>query len=111
MPMHSADEAIRSGMTGPDVGTARQAGRIAGLRGNSLGISLMLIAEYGLGIGVNLYVHIPAADRGNGIAATPDISRSYSATVVLPSNALASRFRGHVTLRDRVSVEVDRTLR
>src|SRR5260370_11011471 len=61
-------EAIRSGMTAPHADTARQARRIAGLRGNSLGISLMLIAEYGLGIGVSLYVHIPAADRGNAIA-------------------------------------------
>src|SRR5229473_3289629 len=61
-------EAIRSGMTAPHADTARQARRIAGLRGNSLGISLMLSAEYGLGIGVSLYVHIPAADRGNGIA-------------------------------------------
>src|SRR5260370_919847 len=57
-------EAIRSGMTAPHADTARQARRIAGLRGNSLGISLMLIAEYGLGIGVSLYVHIPAADPG-----------------------------------------------
>lgn len=57
-----------SGMTAPHADTARQARRIADLRRNSLGISLMLIAEYGLGIGVNLYVHIPAADRGNGIA-------------------------------------------
>ena len=54
MPTHSADEAIRSGMTAPDAGTARPAGRTRGLRGNSLGIALMLIAEYGLGIGVNL---------------------------------------------------------
>jgi hypothetical protein len=28
----------------------------------------MLIAEYGLGIGVNLYVRVLAADRGNGLA-------------------------------------------
>src|SRR5260370_33246791 len=68
MPTHSADEAISSGITGPDAGTARQTGRIRRLRGNSLGISLMLIAEYGLGIGVNLYVGVPAADRGNGLA-------------------------------------------
>jgi hypothetical protein len=68
MPTHSADEAIGSDPTGPDAGTARQAGRIRGLRGNSLGISLMLIAEYGLGTGVNLYVRVPAADRGNGLA-------------------------------------------
>lgn len=65
MPVHSADEAISSGITGPDAGTARQAGRI---RGNSLGISLMLIAEYGLGIGVNLYVRVLTADRGKGLA-------------------------------------------
>src|SRR5258708_25619192 len=57
-------EAIRGGMTAAHADTARQARRIAGLRGNSLGISLMLIAEYGLGIGVSLYVHIPAADPG-----------------------------------------------
>ena len=68
MPMRSADEAIRNGMTRPDVGTAGQAGRIRGLRGNSLGISLMLVVEYGLGIGINLYVRVPAADRGNGLA-------------------------------------------
>ncbi len=81
MPMHSADEAIRSGMTGPDVGTARQAGRIRGLRGNSLGISLMLIAEYGLGIGVNLYVRVPAADRGNGLASA--VGRALTSQPVL----------------------------
>ncbi len=67
MRPHST-EAIRSGMTVPHADTARQARRIAGLRGNSLGISLMLIAEYGLGIGVSLYARIPAADRGRGIA-------------------------------------------
>src|SRR5258708_23453434 len=64
-------EAIRSGMTAPHADTARQARRIAGLRGNSLGISLMLIAEYGLGIGVSLYVHIPAADPGEQDPAPP----------------------------------------
>ncbi len=87
MPMHSADEAIRSGMTGPDVGTARQAGRIRGLRGNSLGISLMLIAEYGLGIGVNLYVRVPAADRGNVAIAGAAVS---GASFVSDSKAGAS---------------------
>src|SRR5258708_8460329 len=68
MRTHSADEEISSGITGPDAGTARETGRIRRLRGNSLGISLMLIAEYGFGIGVSLYVHIPATDRGNAIA-------------------------------------------
>jgi len=44
--MHNADEAISSDLTAPHADTARRARRIAGLRGNSLGISLMLIAEY-----------------------------------------------------------------
>src|SRR5258708_17422758 len=61
-PQHT--EGIGSGMAARHADAARQARRIAGLRGNSLGISLMLIAEYGLGIGVSLYVHIPAADPG-----------------------------------------------
>ena len=81
MPAHSADEAIRSGITGPDAGTARRAGRTRGLRGNSLGISLMLIAEYGLGIGVNLYVRVPAADRGNGLASA--VGRALTSQPVL----------------------------
>jgi hypothetical protein len=59
-------EAIRNGMTAPHADMARQARRIAGLRGNSLGISLMHIAEYRLGIGVNLYVHIRPPTGGTG---------------------------------------------
>lgn len=53
-------------------GTAQQpdtdwrAHRHAGLRGTSLGICVMLIAQLILGVGVNLYVHIPAADQGHG---------------------------------------------
>ncbi|HEX6452664.1 MAG TPA: hypothetical protein VF060_24795 [Trebonia sp.] len=42
--------------------------RIRALRLNSAGICMMLIAEYGLGIGVNLYVKVPTADQGHGIA-------------------------------------------
>jgi len=47
----------------------RQDRRRSGLRKNSVGISVMLLVQYGLGMGVNLYAQIPAADRGAGIAA------------------------------------------
>jgi hypothetical protein len=49
-------------------GTAQQpdADRRAGLRGTSLGLCVMLIAQLILGVGVNLYVHVPAADQGHG---------------------------------------------
>jgi hypothetical protein len=39
------------------------------LRKNSFAISVMLLVQYGLGMGVNLYARIPAADQGAGIIA------------------------------------------
>ena len=39
----------------------------AGLRGTSLGICVMLIAQLILGVAVNLYVRVPAADQGHGL--------------------------------------------
>src|ERR1700730_35279 len=53
----------------PSEPAVRRARRLRALRKNSAGISVMLIAEYGLGVGVNLSVRIPAADQGDGIAA------------------------------------------
>ena len=43
--------------------------RLRGLRTNSFAISVMLLVQYGLGIGVNLYARVPAADQGAGIIA------------------------------------------
>jgi hypothetical protein len=43
--------------------TACQARR-SGLRKNSIAIFTMLLVEYGLGMGVNLYARVPAADHG-----------------------------------------------
>ena len=37
-----------------------------GLRINSFAAVVMLVTEYGLGIWVNIYAHLPAADRGKG---------------------------------------------
>jgi hypothetical protein len=65
-------------MTNPRAGTAgvgtrpspadRVGRRISGLRKNSLAISLMLLAQYGLGMGVNLYARVPEADQSRGLA-------------------------------------------
>jgi hypothetical protein len=38
--------------------------RIENLRGASLGAAVMLVIQFGLGIGVNLYVTLPAAGSG-----------------------------------------------
>ena len=43
--------------------------RLMGLRKNSFAISVMLLVQYGLGMGVNLYARVPAADQGAGIIA------------------------------------------
>ena len=40
-----------------------------GLRPNSFAAAVMLLAEYGLGIWVNLYAEIPASDHGKGVFA------------------------------------------
>jgi hypothetical protein len=47
----------------------RQARRRSGLRKNSVAICVMLLVQYGLGMGVNLYAQVPAADHGTGLAA------------------------------------------
>lgn len=47
---------------------ARHARRLSGLRTNSAAICVMLLVQYGLGMGVNLYARVPAADHGAGLA-------------------------------------------
>jgi hypothetical protein len=48
----------------PAAGKAQR--RLAGLRRTSAGISVMLLIQYGLGMGVNLYLQVPRADQGSG---------------------------------------------
>jgi hypothetical protein len=49
-------------------GRPQQAGRaVSGMRRQALAASAALTLEYLLGMGVNLYVTVPAADRGSGI--------------------------------------------
>ena len=52
----------------PDARGARQARRQSGLRTNSAAICAMLLVQYGLGMGVNLYARVPSADQGSGLA-------------------------------------------
>jgi hypothetical protein len=55
--------------TSPRGASARaSAGRTAGLRRASLAALVLLLIQYGIGIGVNLYVTVPAADRGHTIS-------------------------------------------
>jgi hypothetical protein len=48
---------------------ARQGRRRSRLRTNSAAICVMLLVQYGLGMGVNLYANVPAPDHGAGLAA------------------------------------------
>ncbi len=56
-------KAVTIGRTARQSPAARQARRRSGLRKNSAAISVMLLAQYGLGMGVNLYARVPAADH------------------------------------------------
>jgi hypothetical protein len=42
-----------------DISPAAPAARLAALRGNCMGAAVLLIVEFGLGMGVNLYVALP----------------------------------------------------
>lgn len=50
-------------------GRAASAPAIARLRRASLGALLALLVQYGLGMGVNLFVNVPDADKGSGVGA------------------------------------------
>jgi hypothetical protein len=43
----------------PDAQAAAPASRLAALRGNCMGAAVLLIIQFGIGIGVNLYVTVP----------------------------------------------------
>ena len=46
--------------TQPGGGTSDTARRLATLRGNAMGATVLLLAQVGLGMGINLYVSLPA---------------------------------------------------
>jgi hypothetical protein len=46
----------------------RSGRRLSGSRADSLGICVMITAQMLVGVRVSLYVHVPAADQGHGLA-------------------------------------------
>jgi len=66
--MTNTEAGVADGGTRPRSPTDRAARRVRGLRRNSLGISVMLLAQYAIGIGVNLYAPVPDTDQGRGLA-------------------------------------------
>ncbi len=62
-----ASKAVTVDPAARDAPAARQARRSA-LCTNSAAICVMLLVQYGLGMGVNLYAQVPAADHGGRLA-------------------------------------------
>ncbi len=59
---------LRAGTSHPGAAARRASGgRTAGLRRASLAALVLLLIQYGIGIAVNLYVTVPAADHGHSI--------------------------------------------
>lgn len=58
-----------STFTTPATVERRAAARMLALRANSFAAIVILLVQYGLGIWVNLYGHLPASDHGSNIAA------------------------------------------
>ena len=81
-------KAMTSNRTAPYSPTARQARRRSGLRKNSIAIFMMLLVEYGLGMGVSLCARLPAADHGAGVLTA--LGRALTSQPVL--------LAGHATL-------------
>jgi hypothetical protein len=79
--------------------------RPAVLQRNSAGISVMLLIQYGLGMGVNLYVQVPRRDQGAGAATAlgrtltspPDLLAAHAAfgllMIIAAINVLARAIR------------------
>ncbi len=68
-------------------GDARNARTLNGLRTNVFAAVVMILIEFGLGVGVNLYATLPTADSGTGLL--PAFSRAVtSGPIVLTVHAL-----------------------
>ncbi len=63
--------------------TALSPGQVARLRGTSFGMLVMLIVQFAIGIVVNLYVTVPAADQGS-------LVHAFGKALSDPPGALAS---------------------
>ena len=86
--MTNTEAGVADAGTRPRSPTDRAARRVRGLRRNSLGISVMLLAQYAIGIGVNLYAPVPKTDRGRGLAVAAGRALSNSPAVLAIHAAL-----------------------
>ena len=66
--MSGSSPAAASSPAAPATAAATRVRRLTGLRRNSTAISVMLLAEYALGMVINLYVQVPAAGARGGAA-------------------------------------------
>lgn len=100
---------LHAGTSHPGVPVRRASGgRTAGLRRASLAALVLLLIQYGIGIGVSLYVTVPAADQGHTISSAisngPGALTAHIvlglllilAAVFLVVQAIAGRHRGMI---------------
>ena len=71
-----------------DAQAARQARRRSALRTNSATICVMLLVQYGLGLGVNLYAQVPADGHGGALAVTVGRAMTSQPAVLAAHTAL-----------------------
>lgn len=81
----AADEG-QSGPRGAGAGT-RAERRLRGARRTTLSATIMLLIQYGLGLGVNLYVNVPASDQHHGLGTALGRSLSNSPVVLAAHSA------------------------
>lgn len=86
--MTTAETGITDAAADPRAPADRLARRVRGLRRNSLAISVMLLAQYGLGMAVNLYTPVPKTDQGRGLATAVGRALSHQPVVLAIHAAL-----------------------
>ncbi len=88
--MPGSSPAVAGGPAATATPAAILARRRTGLRRNSTAISVMLIAEYGLGMAINLYVRIPAAGTRGGALTMASLPPAVTAHAVFGLFLLAA---------------------
>jgi hypothetical protein len=86
--MTNTDAGVTDADTRPRSPSDPAARRARGLRRNSLGISVMLLAQYTLGMAVNLYTPVPKTDQGRGLAVAVGRALSHPPVVLAIHAAL-----------------------
>lgn len=72
----------------PQAPATRPVGCLSGLRKASAATSVMLLAQYGLGMGLSRYANVPAADHGAGLPAALGRALTRQPTILAAHTAL-----------------------